>query len=59
MLKSAIKVILKYTVVTQNQCAVYVVPPAVSQYEYAVQFSGSSVGSEAHVGRGVHSVKLI
>jgi len=31
----------------------------VSQYEYAVQFSGSTVGFEAHVGRGVHSLKLI
>jgi len=31
----------------------------VSQYEYALQFSGSTVGSEAHMGRGVHSLKLM
>ena len=27
-----------------------------SQYEYALQFSGSTVGSEAHIDRGVHSL---
>ena len=30
-----------------------------SQYEYVLQFSGSTVWSEAHKGRGVHSLKLI
>jgi len=33
------------------------VPSAVSQYEYVLQFSGSTVGSEAHRGRDVHSLK--
>jgi len=36
-------------------CTVCFVSSAVSQYEYAIQFSGSTVGSEAHMGRGVHS----
>jgi len=35
------------------------IPSAVSQYEYVLQFSGSTVGSKAHMGRGVHSLKLI
>jgi len=35
------------------------VPSAVSQYEYAVQFSGSTVGSEAHMGMVFHSLRLI
>ena len=37
-------------------CAVCFVPSAVSQYDYALQFSGSTVGSEAYMGRDVHSL---
>jgi len=37
----------------------YVSNLSMSQYEYVLQFLGSAVGSEAHMGRDVHSLKLI
>ena len=45
------KVPLKSSKNQYYKCSVCFVHSAVSQYEYVLQFSGSTVGSEAHIGR--------